>query len=294
MKVIRCLLIASQAFIFVACAKNENLPPRKEGNVCNITWELDEHVSVLGGAPSTAPMDKDFAFSLSIPYYHNRMTDWKDGRKPTKTDIGELDDPNVEYAVALDKIHVYIGGEDRKEYEGSYQFFYVDNTTNEFVIKAKYMVNDVKIVIETQEREQDLALYGLEFSETLDKRIDYTDHDENEAELKINDNKDIEIEFTSKYQNVREPIMILNHGETKAFPIFEHDEVEVTLTVPKEKQIKGKNELPDDIVIRTGAHYATLDVDFTREYTKDKFQCVITIPTYVVRDHVAIAVYGEK
>lgn len=287
MKIIRCLLIASQAFIFVACAKNENLPPRKDGNVCNITWDL-KNVTVLGGAPTTAPMDKDFSFSLSVPYYHNRMTDWAEGKKPTKTDIGELVDQNVEYAVALDKIHVYIGGEDRKEYEGSYQFFYVDNTTNEFVINAKYMVNDVKIVIEAEKREQPLALYGLEFSETLDKRINYQGHEDPDI---LEPTGDIEVEFTSKYQNVREPIMILNHG-AKAFPIFEHDEVEVTLTVTN--PIPGESELPDDIVIRTGAHYATLDVDFTREYTNDKFQCVITIPKYVVRDHVSIAVYGEK
>lgn len=287
MKIIRCLLIASQAFIFVACAKNENLPPRKDGNVCNITWDL-KNVSVLGGAPSTAPMDKDFSFSLSVPYYHNRMTDWAEGKKPTKTFPGELEDPNMEYAVALDKIHVYIGGEDRKEYEGSYQFFYIDNTTNEFVINAKYMVNDVKIVIEAEEREQPLAVYGLEFSETLDKRINYQGHEEQDIPEPTGD---IEVKFASTYQNKREPIMILNHGDTKAFPIFEHDAVEITLTVPSKTP---KKELPDDIVVRTGAHYATLDVDFTREYTNDKFQCVITIPKYVVRDHVAIAVYGEK
>ncbi|MCQ2794217.1 MAG: hypothetical protein MJ207_02510 [Bacilli bacterium] len=292
MKFVRYLLIVSQAFVFVACAKSENLPPRKDGNVCNITWDLGEHVTVLGGAPTTAPMDKDFTFSIRVPYYHKRMTDWKvdedsgEPIKPTPTTIGELDDPNMEYAIALDKIHVYIGGEDRKEYEGSYQFLYVDNTTNEFVINGKYMVNDVKIVIETEEREQPLALYGLEFSETLDKRIDYTDHEEEGIVPKTGD---IKVEFRSKYQDIREPIMILNHGQ-RAFPIFEHDEIEVTLTVPT--QTPGK-ELPEDIVVRTGAHYATLDVDFTREYTTDRFQCVITIPTYVVRDHVTIAKYGE-
>ncbi|MCQ2794967.1 MAG: hypothetical protein MJ214_01995 [Bacilli bacterium] len=285
MKFIRCLLIASQALIFTACAKNENLPERKDGYTCNIKYTIEDHdiVKVVDRTP-VAPMDEEFRCSFNVAYTSNPEATWKTlpyypGSGIDKKYIyGELSESNIEYRIPSNGIRVLIGG---KEYPNSFNFYYVSNTVNSLVIKKEYMVNDIEIKV-MAEPHKNLTLYGIEFSETLLNQIQ--------------DNK-LDFTFGSNYQNDKEPTPVAGHDNGQkyiailnqwAYPVFEHDAIELDLTV-----INGGDPLPN-IVVRTGAHYAMEGVDYTIKYTQDKKGCHISIPNYVVCDHLAFAAEGEK
>lgn len=287
MNYLKLMTIIPLSIVLLSC---NGKVKRKEGSFCNINF--NGH-NVKCNCPSYAPMDQDLQLKLDILYDERIDAKWASGQEPTKDKEGVLDYPNVEYTVSIDDIHVKIGGQ---ECNDSFTFFYRNNVDNLLTIKKNYMINDVDIEIIARPRPF-LFLYGYELGTELDKRW----YDSKTSSLPY-DQRDLFVSFSKQYQQTQKPIKTLSGQE--AFPVFEHDDIEVTFEIDKNKD-NNRMPLPDDLRFRCNARYTYQGIDYAREYSdpfvgKDKDgksitgyrKCRFKVPHYIVNDHGSFRQFG--
>lgn len=274
------LLITPTLFVLASCGNN--LPHRKSGQFCNVTFTSEV---VTCDCPTYAPMDRDFEIRLNIPYYTYAGANWD--IVPTADKEGVLTSPNVEYTVTVDDIHIYIAGE---EYPDAFTYFQQSNGENILTIRKEYMVNDVVIDVTARPRKY-LYLFGYELGEELDNR---------RVDNPKSTTKDLNVDFGRTYQNTKYPIKTLS-GQP-AYPVFEHDAIDVTFTlIPKgDEQLP----LPDDLRYRCNARYTLEGTDYTREYSEPYFctttgkngyrKCTFHVPYMIVNDHGSFRQFGTE
>ncbi|MCQ2792479.1 MAG: hypothetical protein MJ208_03035 [Bacilli bacterium] len=271
MKITRYIFLISQVLFFTACAKKEPLPERKVGDTCSVTFIGNEGVTCE--CPTSVPIDQELNLHFDIKYIDcPDDTVWAE--KPTIGDDGTLETPNIEYVVNVGDIEIYIGG---KKYDNSFIYYAETSGNNTLTIKHEYVVNDIEIHVNARARPR-LFMFGFNFGESIESRRIKTGSE-------YRDSQDIEVNFKTNYQNKIYPIHTLTGG--KGFPVFEDDDVDITL-----KAISN-DPLPNNIWLRINSRYAMKEIDFTCEYINDK-TCNFHIPHFIVRDHGTIVQYGEK
>lgn len=298
------LIIAPLVFLTTACGSG-GMPGRKDGNFCNVTFTGH---NVTCDCPTSAPIGRDLQLNLDIFYEERAEAKWADGQEPTADKDGVLDHPNIEYTVSIDDIHVKVGG---TEYPDSFTFFYRNNADNVLTIKKEYMVNDIEIEIVAKPRDY-LFLFGYELGEELDNRWYGSESAKTDPS-----ERDLFVMFKTPYQQVRKPIRTLS-GQP-AFPVFEHDDMDVTFEVDSAKiaaaAVGGLTEekcaklaLPYDLRYRCNARYTYENIDYTREYSepfgtfKDEngevriayAKCHFKVPHYIVNDHGSFRQFGTE
>lgn len=257
MKKIKYLSLLPLLILPVACNNsNSNLPTRKDGNTCNLTFN-GEHV--VCDYPKVVMMDNELNLNLNIEYSLWRNATWK--IEPTYATEGELNIPPIEYILKMEDIVVKIGG---KEYPDSFTFFYKNNEDNVLTIKKEYVVNDIDISLKAKPREATLSLYGLELDDEM---------------IELVDKGEVELDFVNVYQRVRKPIRTLSQY---GYPIYEDDDIDLLFTS------KTNNPLPDNLWLRSNARFTVMGIDFSREYSPDKKSCKFYVPRYIIRDHCSI------
>lgn len=278
------LLIAPTLLSLASCGNN--LPYRKSGQFCNVSFSSE----VIGSdCPTFTPMDRMLEIHLDIPYYTFAGSNWE--IEPTAEVEGVLTNPNIEYTVSVDDIHVYIGG---KEYPDSFIFFQENTGFNVLAIRKEYVVNDIEIEVVGRPRKC-LYLFGYELGEELDdRRVD------NPGEDPTKYTHDLIVNFGRSYQNTMKPIKTLS-GQY-AYPVFEHDAIDVTFTL--ENNGPTQLPLPDDLRFRKNARYTREGTDYERIYD-DPYLCSVTgktgyrsctfhIPYKIVNDHGSFRQYGTE
>lgn len=282
------LLITPVLFTVASCG-HKDLPPRKEGSTVNVTFVGHD---VTCECPTSAPMDRDLELKLDIPFIDHEDAVWE--FEPTAESEGSLDKPIEEYCINISDIKILIGG---KEYPDAWCFYYRHNDDNLLHIKKEYVVNDISIEV-TARPFGDLFLYGIVIGDEMwDRWIGRIERGEKYPH-------DLQIDLQTFYQSKPYPIKTLTGQVT--FPVFEHDNIDITLEVID----KEHPPLPDDIRFRCNARYAYMGLDYTREYSNQYtykpdpddqdtwvtgYQtCHLTVPHYVVTDHVSFRQYGTE
>lgn len=230
---------------------------------------LDEHVTVeelKEGNTVVATEGKDLKLHLEGDYIHDINANWVSGKEPTKDDEGELNIPNVEYLIDSSDIQVLVDG---KTNDNAFLFAQSIRNSSVLTLKKEFVKNNVEIIIKshTYTDEMPLCLLGCEITTGIKER-----YEKNE----------IQISFESAYQNKMYPIKSLG-GE--AFPVIEDDTMVITLKVDK---AESSEPLPNNIWFRTNARFADIKREFTREYRDNNFECTISVPHYVMKDHCEI------
>lgn len=239
-------------------------------STCNIKITTTGHVTIKGlkEGSTTFPalLGQNLKLHLQGEYYHNIDTTWK--TVPTKDSEGELNDPNQEYIIESSNIQVLVDGESRDD-----AFLFAQNTRNKttLTLKKEFVKENVEIKIDPQPYKIDmgLCLFGCELNTGIKDRYE-------KGEIKIS--------FESAYQNTMYPIKSLGG---LAFPVIEDDTMVITLKVDREKSNKP---LPKNIWYRTNARYAEINKEFTRKYKDNNYECTISVPHYVMKDHCEIRV----
>lgn len=281
------LLIAPTLLSLASCGNN--LPHRKSGQFCNVSFSSEV---IKSDCPTFAPMDRDLDIHLDIPYYTFAGSNW--AIEPTADVEGVLTNPNIEYTVSVDDIHIYIAG---KEYPDAFTFFQENTGYNVLTIRKEYVVNDIQIEIVGRPRKS-LYLFGYELGEELDtRRVDYSGD-------KPAEHKDLIVNFSRNYQNKMKPIKTLS-GQY-AYPVFEHDAIDVTFTLTKDGYEDPSKQLPlpNDLRFRKNARYTREGTDYERIYS-DSYYCTATgengyrsctfhIPYKIVNDHGSFRQFGSE
>lgn len=289
MKNYKYLIIAPLLFLTTGCGSN--LPNRKDGSFCNVTF-VGHHVDCID-CPTYAPIGQDLKLKLDIHYDERDDAKWL--KEPNADEDGVLDHPNIEYTVSIEDIHVTIGGE---EYPKAFTFYYRNNGDNLLTIKKEYMVNDVTIEVTGRPR-PNLIMYGYELGDEIKSRW----YD--------SDNRDLYISFKTPYQQIPYSIRLLSG--LVAFPVFEHDDIDVTFEVDKNAIEKGEKgiadlALPYDLRFRCNARYTYEGLDYFREYSEPfgtfidengntriaYAKCHFYIPHYIVNDHGSFRQFGTE
>lgn len=292
------LLITPALFAMASCGHKE-LPPRKEGSFVNVTF-LGHDVSCE--YPTFAPMDRDLDLKLDVRFIDHEDAIWE--FEPTAESEGSLDKPIQEYYIDISDIKVLIGG---KEYPDAWYFYYRNNDDNMLHIKKEYVVNDISIEV-TARPFGDLYLYGIVIGDEMWNR--WVGREETGEKY----THDLQIDLQTFYQSKPYPIKTLTGQVT--FPVFEHDNIDITLKVKDPEWVEEggvwvKKEyppLPDDIRFRCNSRYTYMGLDYTREYsnkytyinpeTDEKIigyqTCHLTVPHYIVTDHVSFRQYGTE
>lgn len=286
------LVIAPALFSMASC--DNNMPRRKAGQFCNVMFTSEVATS---DCPTFAPMDRDLEIHLNIPYETTQGAGWD--IEPTKEREGILTNPNVEYTVNVDDIHVVIAG---KEYPDAFTYFQQSDGYNTLTIRKEYMVNDLTINVIPRPRAY-LYLFGYELGEELDdRRVDNPKTHEEDPKY----THDLIVTFSRAYQNIKKPIKTLSGQE--AYPVFEHDSIDVTFTlVAPTTEPEKQKPLPDDLRYRCNARYTLEGTDYTRTYSepysykegdKDPVigyrQCTFHVPYIIVNDHGSFRQFGTE
>lgn len=235
---------------------------------CDIKITIDEHVTVKelknGGNTISAPMGYDLNLHLEGDYYHNINTEWE--TTPSSDDEGKLVDPNVEYLIDSSDIQVLVDGELRDD-----AFYFAQSIRNSSVLtlRKEFVKKNVEIKINSHvySDEMHLCLLGCELNTEVKSRYE---------------KEEILISFESNYQNQQYPIKSLGG---LAFPVIEDDTMVITLKVDKSK---SNEPLQNNIWFSTNARYAAIGREFTREYRDNNYECTISVPHYVMKDHCEI------
>lgn len=274
----------------VSCGSH--LPPRKMGEFVNVTFIGHE---VDCNCPTYAPIGRDLDLVLNIPFRDHEDATWE--IEPTKESEGMLDKPVEEYYVSPDDIKVTIAGH---EYPEAWYFYYRHNNDNLLKIKKEYVVNDITIEV-TSRPFGSLYLYGIVVGEEMLNR--WTEHKDKPGDDPTIYTHDLYIELGSFYQRKQYPIKTID-GQY-AFPVFEHDNIDITFKVKDDDE--SHPPLPDDIRFRCNSRYTYMGLDYTREYS-DLYEyideaghktlgyrtCHLTVPHYIVMDHVSFRQYGTE
>ena len=264
-------------------------PPHKSGEFCNVTFIGHE---VTSNCPTFAKMDQNLEIKLDIPFFDHEDAIWE--KEPTAEEEGRLDKPVNEYMVDIDDIKILIGG---KEYPDSWYFYYRHNDDNLLIIKKEYVVDDITIEV-TAKSFGDLFLYGIVIGDELWNR--WVGREETEPEEKYT--HDLQIDLQTFYQSKPYPIKTLSGQKT--FPVFEHDNIDMTFEVIDQNH----PPLPDDIRFRMNSRYTMMGTDYTREYSNQYtyvdeatgeeitgYQtCRLVVPHYIVQDHVSFRQFGSE
>lgn len=257
--------ILSICFLIVAGCSLEN-----SGANINVKF-IGEHVNC--DCPTKVKEGEEINLNLDIEYDRNPNTSWKNIPDPQKNPSlypeGELTYPITEYELLIENIHVYINGQDCRD---AFTWKYQNNKINTLNIKKEYVNNDIEIKAIGTPRTATLTLYGMEVEDELRRQLDA-------GTLKF--------EFKTPYQNSgMQLIRTLSNG--LAFPIYEDDDIDVTIT---STDTKG---LPKNLWFRNCSRYTNINEDFYREYSNDGNTVHFYIPHYVVRDHSSIRVKEDE
>ena len=303
MKKQNILFVAPMLFLLASLSSCSN---EQSGGFCNVTF-TGHNVSC--DCPTYAPKNRDLDLVLDIHYDEREEARWIE--EPTETKDGVLNHPNVEYTVSIEDIHVKIGG---KEKTKSFIFFNQNNANNLLTIKKEYMTSNIEIEITARPRPY-LFLFGYELGEELNNRWYGS-----ESATTDPADRDLFVIFKTPYQSVRKPISSLSGRE--AFPVFEHDDMDVTFEVD-EKKIEEELAKPDtdpdkktiadlalpyDLRFRCESRYTLENIDYTREYSEPfgtfidengwvrtaYRKCHFKVPHFVVDDHGSFRQFGTE